>query len=429
MRGEKENRSKCYENEVRRLQEYALTRMGHPYTGPVRGYFTDSGWEVDHESPHKLVDTSVLGILPGSIADTYINNSGSPYTKSQLIQRAVKSIEVDLLNILSEFFGYPSGSIRGYVTSGATEGNLSCLWWLRESLLKGRDEGEVYLFMSDHTHYSINKVCNMLQLKVVSVPASEDGSIDIEALEKKIAEVSGKNKNCKFIFSFNVGTTELGGIDDIPAICSMIKTLQNEFGFEYRTHVDAALLGLAIPILNIFGTQSIFEYVDTLVFSGHKLLGTLSISGVALAKARVWEEAFHKHKLTVDYVVGIEDCTVLGSRSGYSVIEFHHALCSLDIDTDSNNFKKLLKTCLKNARYLSENLRNIVHDNVTHVRDMFTVTFPSPGINDKTIDFLRKYGLMKVRENRLGVCVLAHVNQPLIDKFLKEYKTYVSEIK
>ncbi len=419
------SRIEHYEKIIKRLQKYSETRMGHPYTGPARGYFTDTRWVVDSTADCKLIDNTVLGIIPGSIADTYINNSGSPYTKSKLIQRDVKDIEIDLLNILASFFNYPAEVMRGYVTSGATEASLSCLWWLRENLSKYRED-VVYLFASDHSHYSISKISNILRLKMVTISSSQDGAIDIYALEKSVKELVLKKPNCNIIFSLNIGTTEFGGIDDIPTISEKIKNLKRTYPFDYRIHADAAILGLTIPVLELFGKKSIFEFVDTLIFSGHKLLGTLSISGVALARISTWEQAFNHHNLSVNYILGIEDSTALGSRSGYPVIEFHHALCSLNIDTDSSKLKKLITTCLENAEYLAEKLKKIVGDAaVTYNKNQFTVTFPCPSINEDILLFLQRYGLMKVRGERLGICVLAHVGRTLINQFLMEYKSYV----
>lgn len=414
-----------YHNCVNRLKKYALTRMGHPYIGSVKGYFDEKKWHVNSSSTTKLVDNSVLGIVPDSIADTYINNSGSPYTKSNLIQRDVKDVELDAIKIVSEYLGYDHNAIRGYVTAGATEASLSCLWWLREGL-KTSDDTAINIVTSDHSHYSIRKISNILGLKTNTVACDSSGEIDLAQLKQVLIDIVAREDNSRIILSLNIGTTELGGIDNIPAILVLLKKLKQVYSFEYRIHADAALLGLTLPILNQLTKKSIFEYVDTLIFSGHKLLGTLCISGIALAKQEVWQEAFKEHQLEVNYVSGIEDCTVTGSRSGYPVIEFHHALCSLDIDSNADKLKKMIYTCLENARYLAEKLQEIVGiDSVIHNPNQFTVAFPSIEINDITLRFLQKYGLMKVRGGRLGICVLAHVHRELIDKFLEEYKKYV----
>ncbi len=421
-----ENRLSWYSNTINRLKKYAKTRMGHPYTGPVYGEFIENEWASYHDASHKLIDNSLLGIVPGSIADTYINNVGSPYSSALIIQRDVKEIELDLLSILAKYFGSTPEAIRGYVTSGASEASLSCLWWLRKLLQNNNLEEKVYLFTSDQSHASIFKLANILGLVTITIPSINTGKICIDSLEKNIKVLLIAKSNCKLIVSLNVGTTQLGAVDDIPLIADKLKEMKATYNFDYRIHTDAAILGLTIPIVKNFGDNSIFEYTDTMIFSGHKLPATLSISGVALANRDVWDLAFKNNDVSIEYIAGIEDVTALGSRSGFSVIELHHALCSLDIHkTEATRFKQVIATCFENAEYLARNLQYIVgKSNVNYQKNQFTVVFPSPGINNN-INFLRKYGLMKVSNDRLGVCILAHVNKSLIDQFINESTIWI----
>ena len=99
------DRINFYTQHVKQLRDYALTRMGHPYTGPVKGQLTDDEWLKTDSSKKKLIDNTIFGISPDSIADTYINNVGSPYSDAKIIQRDVKIVERDIIHILAKYFG------------------------------------------------------------------------------------------------------------------------------------------------------------------------------------------------------------------------------------------------------------------------------------------------------------------------------------
>ena len=427
--GDKNNsRYARYSKIIEVLKKYSKTRMGYPYTGPIRGYYTEDGWIKDDKYGDMLIDNNVLGIVPESIAATYINNSGSPYSKSIIIQRDVKEIEVEIIKILENFFKCKQGSLRGYITSGSTEGTLSCLWWLREELRDYKDEN-IILLTSDQSHYSIRKSANILGLSTQLVKSNKRGEISLADLRGKIVDLVSKNSS-KIILSLNVGTTVLGGIDDIISIFEMVKDLNLKHSFIYRIHTDAAILGPVIPLLKPFKEYKIFDYTDSLIFSGHKILGTTLASGIALVKDKIWENCFKNHDIGVSYIPGIEDKTIPGSRSGYNVIEFHNALYSLDLDSDAGRLKKLVNTYLKNCNYLVNKLKPILAENeVFYNENQFNVIFKSPGINKYTISFLKKYGLMQIEKGKLGVCVLANVDKKLIDSFVDEYKKIIYELR
>lgn len=406
-----------YKLEVSKIRGFAATRMGHPYTGhtPVCEPSQD-------QLEEKLIDNSVLGVKPGSIADTYINNVGSPYSRSKYIQRDVKGIELDAIKRVIHHLG-ANEPMRGYITAGATEASLACLWWLRNELRN--HSKNLFMLASESSHSSVFKVANILDIKCVKVPSDNFGKVEVNSLLDKINEINTAYEKVAFIISLNIGTTELGGIDDILSITSEINILQKKEEFICRYHVDAALLGLAIPIFRYVGDQSILDLVDTFVFSGHKLLGTISISGMALAKSYIWEKAFKNLDISIPYIEGIQDTTALGSRAGYNVIEFHYALCSLDIgELKPSRLTATLLRYNRNAQFLALKLRELVGKNfVIHQENQFVVVFPFPEKQENTIlPFLQKYGLMKVNNNRLGICVLANVTKNLIEDFIKDYK-------
>ena len=70
----------------------------------------------------------------------------------------------------------------------------------------------------------------------------------------------------------------------------------------YKIHGDGAVYGIITPYLEKFKQiEYIFDYLDSLSFSGHKFLGTNNICGMVLTKK--------------DYIMKIfNDASVLKSR-------------------------------------------------------------------------------------------------------------------
>src|SRR5690348_2416340 len=71
-----------------------------------------------------LVNNRELGIKTGSLANVLLNNVGDPFKDSETSRMEVKRHERKLIAILEKFYGLPEHSVRGYVTTGGTEGNF-----------------------------------------------------------------------------------------------------------------------------------------------------------------------------------------------------------------------------------------------------------------------------------------------------------------
>ena len=50
-------------------------------------------------------------------------------------------LEIDVIRTFSSLLGLSEGEVKGYITSGGTEGNFACLWWTKRYLtIKSKDE-------------------------------------------------------------------------------------------------------------------------------------------------------------------------------------------------------------------------------------------------------------------------------------------------
>lgn len=426
-----------YQERAEQIQKKSSSRMGYPVTGPISGEYTLFGWKrnrTESKSATKLVDTRCLGIVPDSPSDTLMINIGGQLQVSrnglpvEPVRSGAWQAEIEILHMFADFYHLAREQIRGYVTSGGTEGNLACLWWSRE-YLKAKYGQMPILYLSNQAHYSVLKIANILGLTSCIVQTDKAGKIDLERFSQLIKQHTQTSPEQPVLVCATVGTTQMGAIDDVPAIKQI---LTNELrDKQYAIHVDAALLGAVMPIIKPFGKiDRFFDYMDTIAISGHKFLGTTSICGVALAKKEILEYTYQDKDILVKYVGGIQDTTVSGTRSGKIVMELHLAMCSLDMNSNYTRLNKLVTQCLINANYFRIKLGGMVGvQHITYNPGQFVVVFPKPKNENAAEQLEDKYGLMTVGDNRFAVYVLAPVDQKLIDEFLEEYQAAISQEK
>lgn len=83
----------------------------------------------DGSKNHKIVDSSSLGIIPGSLADTYNFCYGDPSDPKALWGNPH---EKEVVEIMGKLLGIQD--VTGYMSSGGTEGNLAAIWWCKTNL-------------------------------------------------------------------------------------------------------------------------------------------------------------------------------------------------------------------------------------------------------------------------------------------------------
>lgn len=423
-----------------------------------------------------VLDNSVLGIEQNSLANVLLNNVGDPFKDSETSLMEVKKHERLLIAILARFYGMHEDDIRGYVTTGGTEGNCASLWWSKrylinmalDSLLKVdniiksqlKEEQELtallakiplndyaaranqlqkivdikntiaenknlvqqlltptVFYTKNHTHYSIPKIAEILRLNIRPVEPNEDGSMNLANLKKEILLHLGAHPQSSVVVIANIGTTITGAIDDVPGIKAILDAAQPKP--TYTIHLDGALTGFVMPILKPFGeVPNYFSAlgVNTLAVSAHKYPGLSQPCGIILATRHFFEKAFEKSERSVDYVGNIMDVTITGSRSGLNVLMFYHALKTLGLDKGNDILTAMVNENMERAIYLYDELVKIFGKDKVFRPYHFNVMFPKP-----SKELAKKYQLMLTGE-RATICVLTNVSNELIDAFIKDLK-------
>jgi histidine decarboxylase len=403
-----------YLPEIKKIKSFMAHKMGYPVSilQCLHGDFTDSGVFLNSKST-KLVESSFLGL--GNF-NYYINNPGDPFVFSKSFIGHSCIFEQDVIRMLGHYYGLPPAQARGFITSGGTEGNFTGLWWARDYF----KDPETVIYFSTASHYSITKVAWQLGLKSHPIASDAMEAMDVSALTAAIKLHMRNHPQLPMIISVNAGTTKMGAIDDILSIKKMLDVEVTSRGGRYLMHLDAACLGAVIPLIQPFGA-SIRNYFDdlgisTIAISAHKFFGMTDICGVILTTHRFLMESAHREGMEIDYIGQIHDITPSGSRSGNYVLQLHNLLYQLDFHTDLLNLKKILAQCWENCDYLYRRLCHFfAPKDVLWLKNSFCLIFPRPSEY-----LIKKYSLMPISPDKVGVYGLVNLDKPLVDLFLKD---------
>lgn len=264
-------------------------------------------------------------------------------------------LEKQFIAEFSTDIGYPKSS-WGYISSGGTISNISALWVARNKLkAKGRKPKYV-LVASDH-HYSIEKACDILNLKVKPL------KIDANIPPNQIAAVI-----CI------CGSTEYGRCDDIifwRKFCD-----DNDI----HLHIDAAYGGYFVYCKdseNLTKEAKImlnnFSMSDSISIDPHKL-GYAPYSCGAI---------FFKSEFDVTYINSTKDVkylgvtntslyTIEGSRSGAIAASVYFGHKQL-----KPYYKEILESNLIGCKLLYEKISQSKHFKPYAISDMGLICFTS----------------------------------------------------
>jgi glutamate/tyrosine decarboxylase-like PLP-dependent enzyme len=137
---------------------------------------------------------------------------------------ATGAMEKEVVADLAAMFRLP-GDTLGHLTSSGTIANLEALWVARQ-LYPGKAVAH-----STEAHYTHARMCEVLGVESVAVPADGAGRMDLDALEAVLA--AGRVGTVVL----TAGTTGLGAVDPVAEALA----LRDRYGC--RLHVDAAYGG------------------------------------------------------------------------------------------------------------------------------------------------------------------------------------------
>ena len=245
-------------------------------------------------------DSSLVSYFRYLESGMYLMNScGDAYHPGNYKMHNAET-ELAIIEEIKKNLGLEGDKYWGYINSGGTEGNF---WGLREGITQFKN-GVVYV--SKDAHYSVAKFLEMVNKVEVEMIDVNNGVIDNEQLFNKI-EYNYSNFNKPAILLLTLGTTALGGVDDIE----YIKNRLIELNIPHYIHLDAAMYGGIPKHSTNSPSEEIFKklkYLDinSISISLHKYIGNHKVNGILLAQNQSVDNF-------IDYI-GQRDISILGSR-------------------------------------------------------------------------------------------------------------------
>jgi histidine decarboxylase len=219
--------------------------------------------------------------------------------------------------------------------------------------------------------------------------------MDVRALECSI------DSSKPVIVLANIGSTFLGGIDDVEKITYVVSKVTDRL----YIHADAAFFGFVMPYLRP-GYEG-FKYMDSISVSSHKWPGVTFPGGVFMS---IKEHIGHVENY--EEVIAQRDVTISGSRNGHTALFLNEFFDTVDLKED-------VEKCLFDADYLFGRLQECVPESEPWKNERSPiVVFRSPSQEIKM-----KWSLASVG-NRSHVCVLNHVTKDVIDAFVHDMSMY-----
>lgn len=284
-----------------------------------------------------------------------LNNLGDPFIGRNT--RSSHQIECVVMKFFAKIMHAPK-DFCGYVTNGSTEGNLYGLYLAR------RRYPNAIAYFSAHSHYSVIKNLDILQIPFQQIPVLKNGEIDYKILEATLKQ----NNQKPAIIVVNIGTTVVSAIDDINKIKS---ALVNAGITNYFLHADAAFDGMILPFVNNPPPFHFSDGIDSIAISGHKLIGSPIPCGVAISKKCYIQSMLAS---SIEYV-SKPDVTISGSRNGITPIFLWYAIKRIG----TSGFKKLVKDGFTKADYA---IATFNKHGIPAWRNKFALTVVFPKISE-----------------------------------------------
>jgi aromatic-L-amino-acid decarboxylase len=280
-----------------------LPETGRPLAGLLERLSPAIAKSYNTAGPGYLAYIPGGGVYAAALAD-FVATATNRYVGVTGAAPALAQIEETAIGWLCALMGLPAGA-RGLLTSGGSLSNFSAVVTARhERLGESFQDGSIYF--SDQTHHCVPKAARLAgfpRSSLRTLPTDARFRLVPQAFEKAVREDRSRGRK-PFLVVVNVGTTNTGAVDPLPAILDIART------HGLWVHADAAYGGFFRLAPEGEALLRGIEDCDSLTLDPHKGLflpyglGALLVrDGGALARA---------HRGTASYVQDVEDEGSLG---------------------------------------------------------------------------------------------------------------------
>lgn len=243
---------------------------------------------------------------PGNLGD-WSDNVSQTYATTEL--------EYEVIHSMIDLYRGSHVGLRGYITSGATEGNIFSVWLGKQYLEQHFGKKMICLLKSSLTHYSVRKAGQLCSVPQFVVPLNTKWGMDGDGFKNLVQTLFRKGYR-GFIIPLTLGYTSTGTSDDIESIVREADKLKKKLkNTEFFFWIDAAMSGLVSPFIRKDFRPFQSSYIKTFVVDFHKF-GQVPYPAGTIIYRRELKRIIERK---IDYLRET-DATLLGSRSGIPAI-------------------------------------------------------------------------------------------------------------
>ncbi len=337
---------------------------------------------------------------------TIEKNLGDPL----LFPGALK-IEREVIRMLGTLLHNPDA--HGNIVTGGTEANIMAIRAARN--MSGKKHGKI--IVPESAHVSFDKAAELMGLKIIRVPLTEEYIVDLDKLNEYI------DRETIAIVGI-AGTTGLGVVDPIDKMAEIATDSK------VYLHVDAAFGGLVLPFLEMLGYKvPIWDFraegVMSITVDPHKMgMAPIPAGGILFRSEEIMKHLYIK----VPYLAGgaVNHATIVGTRSGASVIATWALFKHLGI----KGYMEVIRRCMKLTEFLASEIERTPGAQLVRkpIMNIVGIKFDSadPGIVDRK---LRERGwALGNFGSFLRVVIMPHIRKEHLVEFVGDLREILENL-
>lgn len=318
-----------------------------------------------------------------------------------------KQLEEEVIAFHKSLVHAPQES-DGVVVSGGTEGNITAIW-LAKNLSQKKE-----ILIPETAHFSFEKIASLMDLSLIPIPVNECFKLEASEVKKHLSN------NTAAVVGI-AGSTELGTIDDIPAISEICEEEHVFF------HVDAAFGGFVLPFLNK-NRYNVPEFdfklpgVSSISVDAHKMGYSVIPMGAVIVRDHTWLDAI---RVASSCVSGQYQSTLLGTRSGAPIAASYAVFKYLGMD----GYKQVVSRCMDLTDYTYHKLKNLGL-NVIQPPTLNVIAIQLRNVDEVANSLSNKGFKVNVikRLSAIRIVLMPQITKEIIDAFLPVLETICQQV-
>ena len=321
-------------------------------------------------------------------------------------------LEKEVVSMLGHLLSNPNAA--GHIVSGGTEANIMALWIAKKQNKDERNE----VILPTSAHYSFETAADILGLKLVQIPLTDEFKIDIPKV------ITALNRKTLVIVGV-AGSTGLGVVDPIPKLSD----ISLEYGV--HLHIDAAFGGFVLPFLKDLALyEGGFDFespgVKSITIDPHKMgLCPIPAGGILFRD----ESLLSTIGKSVSYIGSgrVKLTTLSGTRPAAPAIAVWAAMKSLG----RSGYRTIVEKCINNTTFFCKQLEKLEGVRLIVKPTMNIVGFTCLEVSNKMVidKLLEKGWTLSLFPTHIRAVIMPHTDAYHLKKFISDLNSVLVSLK